>query len=65
MKRKLFVLSGILVLSLVANSAKTFAISPCSTLVKQTCTNGATTSCTMHPFVYDCECMNNHWYCTS
>jgi hypothetical protein len=65
MKRKLIVLSGILVLSLVAHSAKTFAISTCSTLTKQTCTNGATNSCTVNGFVYDCECINNRWYCTS
>jgi len=65
MKRKLFVLGGILVLSLFVNSAQTFAIPACSTLVRQTCSNGATTQCTIDAFVYDCECLNNRWNCTS
>ena len=67
MKRKLFVLSGILVLSLFANSTKMFAVGAgglCSALWNQSCTNGAETSCYVSGgWEYECYCSSNRWYC--
>lgn len=65
MKRKLIVLSGILVLSLFANSAKTLAaVNTCKSLWSQSCTNGAETYCNDgQGFQYECQCMNQRWYC--
>ena len=67
-KRKLFVLSGILVLSLCANTTKMFAVGAgglCSALWSQSCTNGAETSCVSGGVTLECHCSNNRWYCNT
>ena len=65
-KRKLFVLSGILGLSLLANSAQ--AVVPlCTSYWGKSCPiNGAEATCRdSQGFTWDCVCTNNKWYCTS
>jgi hypothetical protein len=64
MKRKLIVLSGVLMLSLLASSAQA-VVKSCTLYFGKSCpTNGAVEFCNGGVINYECECVNNRWFCS-